>query len=118
MNVQLPRSPCQPCLARPRRKGRPVDLTESAEEFAFRTRARTWMVEHAHEAPEVEVMPGSAEHAPGWRAWSRQLYEAGFVGLTWPAQFGGSGLAPIYQAIWAEEVARAGVPDHIGIVGV
>lgn len=118
MNGQSPGSVGSALIGTAEEKGSPVDLTESAEEFAFRTRARTWMVEHAHEAPTVEVMPGSAEHAPGWRAWSRQLYEAGFVGLTWPAEFGGGGLAPIYQAIWAEEVARAGVPDHIGIVGV
>jgi alkylation response protein AidB-like acyl-CoA dehydrogenase len=53
-----------------------------------------------------------------WRAWSRQLYEAGFAGTTWPVDYGGHGLGPAFQAVWAEEVARSGLPDHIGVIGL
>jgi alkylation response protein AidB-like acyl-CoA dehydrogenase len=53
-----------------------------------------------------------------WRAWSCRLYEAGLVGLTWPKEHGGYGQPPSYQAVLLEETARAGVPDHIGIIGL
>jgi alkylation response protein AidB-like acyl-CoA dehydrogenase len=96
----------------------PVQLVESADESEFRSRARSWLAAHAELAPKVELAPGDRENLSAWRAWSARLHQAGFAGLTWPADCGGGGLAPGYQAIWAEEVAAAGVPDHIGIVGI
>ena len=52
------------------------------------------------------------------REWSRKLYDAGYVGLTWPEEFGGRGLPHTYQAIYLEEMARAGAPEHIGVIGL
>jgi alkylation response protein AidB-like acyl-CoA dehydrogenase len=41
------------------------------------------------------------------REWSRALYEAGYVGLTWPEEYGGGGAPYTHQAIFLEEMARA-----------
>jgi len=46
------------------------------------------------------------------------LHEAGFAGLTWPTEFGGRGLSPIYQGIFAEESALANAPDHLNVIGL
>jgi alkylation response protein AidB-like acyl-CoA dehydrogenase len=94
-----------------------MDLHDSPDEREFRERARHWLTQHAVDSPDVEAMPGSAD-VDAWRTWSRKLHTAGFVGLTWPVEYGGSDLTPTYQAIWAEEVARAGVADHLGLVGL
>jgi alkylation response protein AidB-like acyl-CoA dehydrogenase len=94
-----------------------LEIRDSDDEADFRASARRWLAEHIAEAPDVEYMPGSADLA-AWRRWSRRLNEAGFAGLTWPEADGGRGLGHACTAIWAEEVARAGVPDHIGIIGV
>src|SRR5207248_5124289 len=52
------------------------------------------------------------------REWSRKLFEGGYAGITWPAEYGGSGLPPTYQGIYLEETARAGAPGHIGVIGL
>jgi alkylation response protein AidB-like acyl-CoA dehydrogenase len=46
------------------------------------------------------------------------IFEAGFAGITWPAEYGGRGLSARYQAIWLEEIAAAQVPDHLGVIGL
>src|SRR4051794_41549135 len=48
------------------------------------------------------------------REWSRKLYDAGYVGITWPKEYGGGGLPHTFQGIYLEETARIGAPDHIG----
>ena len=52
------------------------------------------------------------------RAWSRALYDAGYVGLTWPKEYGGGGAPYSYQAIFLEELARAEAPQHLGVIGL
>ena len=67
-----------------------------------------------------------AEHLPaGWKGtgalegealdtfveeWRRTLYENGYLGLSWPTEYGGAGLSAMEQVIVAEEFAKAGVP--------
>lgn len=43
-------------------------------------------------------------------SWRRTLYENGLLGITWPTEYGGTGLSRVEQVILAEEFARAGVP--------
>src|SRR5581483_9227314 len=43
---------------------------------------------------------------------------AGYVGLTWPKEFGGGGAPHSHQGIYLEETARIGAPDHIGGIGL
>jgi hypothetical protein len=69
--------------------------------------ARSWLHDHAHAAPQIEVRPGDLGHLEPWRVSSRQLHDAGFAGLSWSAEFGGKWLPPSYQAIWAVDDAGA-----------
>jgi alkylation response protein AidB-like acyl-CoA dehydrogenase len=94
-----------------------MDMRDGPGEAEFRKEVRAWLAEHAGEAPPVDADQGSAD-VPAWRAWSRRLYDAGLVGITWPKEYGGRGLPPSYHAVWLEENARAGVPDHIGVIGL
>jgi alkylation response protein AidB-like acyl-CoA dehydrogenase len=43
----------------------------------------------------------------------RRLGRDGKLGLGWPEQYGGAGLGPLEQQIFANEIARAGVPYPI-----
>jgi alkylation response protein AidB-like acyl-CoA dehydrogenase len=49
--------------------------------------------------------------AEGYR-FHRQLWDAGFVGITVPVEYGGQGLEPRYEEIWKEEVAEYQLPPH------
>ena len=47
----------------------------------------------------------------------RKLFEAGFAGLSWPAEFGGAGADAKIKAIFNEEMDRSGAPERLNIIG-
>jgi 3-oxo-4-pregnene-20-carboxyl-CoA dehydrogenase beta subunit len=49
-------------------------------------------------------------HGEAYRRLVRQLGSDGWLGVGWPAEFGGRGLGPVEQQIFASEAARADVP--------
>jgi len=81
-----------------------VNLRDAPEEAAFRAEVREWL------AANLPAEPG--------REWSRKLYDAGYAGLTWPEEYGGKGAPYSHQAIVLEEFARAGAPQHMGVIGL
>src|SRR5205814_9936972 len=80
-----------------------MDLTYSPEDIAFRQRVREWF---SHNAPKAELKT-LAER----KAWIRKLYDAGFVGMGWPKEYGGQDARPMEQAIVADEMARSNSPS-------
>jgi alkylation response protein AidB-like acyl-CoA dehydrogenase len=58
------------------------------------------------------------QDARPFREWQRRLHAAGLVGITWPKEYGGEGLGPAEAAVFASELARAGVPGPFDMVGV
>jgi alkylation response protein AidB-like acyl-CoA dehydrogenase len=51
------------------------------------------------------------------RRWHRYLADHGYTCLHWPQQYGGADASVWFQAIFAEECARAGVPRQVSICG-
>jgi alkylation response protein AidB-like acyl-CoA dehydrogenase len=86
-----------------------MDLHEAPEDRAFRARVRAWFEENR---------PGPLETLADRKAWHRKLYEAGFVGMGWPKEYGGQDARPMEQAIVAEEMARANAPGTINGLGI
>ncbi|MGH3634128.1 acyl-CoA dehydrogenase family protein [Mycobacterium sp.] len=84
-----------------------MDFRDSPEEATFRERLRSWLSVHAKEfegaGDEYWVRQGE---------WHRALYEGGFFGLSWPREYGGQELPPVYDVILDEELARAGAPPR------
>jgi alkylation response protein AidB-like acyl-CoA dehydrogenase len=94
-----------------------VDLRDTPDEATFRTEVRAWI--EAHFPEELRGHRGGAGRFEQLgREWSRQLYEAGYAGLTWPREYGGGGAPYSHQAILLEEMARAEAPQHIGVIGL
>src|SRR6476619_6375590 len=87
-----------------------MDLRYSDADEAFRAEIRAWL--------EREVPKHGAPPPPGdWparraydTAWQRKLYDGGYAGLAWPAEFGGRGLPVSQQLVYFEEYARADAP--------
>jgi alkylation response protein AidB-like acyl-CoA dehydrogenase len=44
----------------------------------------------------------------------RRLYDAGYVAVSYPKEYGGGGLSPEYHVAVAEELTRAGLPHGVG----
>jgi alkylation response protein AidB-like acyl-CoA dehydrogenase len=95
-----------------------VDLRDTPEEAAFRAELRAWL--EANLPEERRGGRGGAERYGDsfGREWSKLLYEGGYAGLTWPKEYGGAGAPYSFQAIFYEEIARAGAPGHIGVIGL
>src|ERR1700682_3182634 len=91
-----------------------MDLNPTPEDIAFRKQVRTWLEQNL---PTKEI-----RNLEGRRAWHRKLYEAGYLGMGWPKEYGGGGARPMEQAIVADEMARVNAPSPtnglgLGIVG-
>jgi alkylation response protein AidB-like acyl-CoA dehydrogenase len=95
-----------------------VDLRDTPDEGQFRNELRAWL--DANLPPGLQGHPGGAARFSddAVRDWSRALYEAGYVGLTWPKEYAGGGKPYSYQAIFLEELARAEAPQHLGVIGL
>ena len=60
--------------------------------------------------------PTADDVAPG-RTWHRYLADHGYTCLHWPREFGGADATVAFQAVFAEECARAGMPRQLNITG-
>jgi alkylation response protein AidB-like acyl-CoA dehydrogenase len=83
-----------------------MDLTLTPAEEEFRDELRGW-IDANHPGREPE---GDQESFEFRRDWQRKLNERGWAGLSWPAEYGGAGATLVEQAIFYEEIARAGAP--------
>lgn len=93
-----------------------MQLEDSPEVARFRVEVRGWLDANRDRAPRVAAEPSEDEVAR-WRAWSRDIAEAGYAGITWPKEGAGRGLTYAHLEAWQSECARAGVPDHFGVIG-
>lgn len=60
----------------------------------------------------------TAQDIDAGRAWHKYLAEHGYVCLHWPVAYGGANASVAFQAMFAEECARAGVPRQVAITGI
>jgi alkylation response protein AidB-like acyl-CoA dehydrogenase len=98
-----------------------VDLRFTREQEAFRADARAWLTDRL-DGPFAKVRgrggPGDEHELFDERfAWEQELGRHQWIGLGWPAEFGGRGATLVEQVIFYEEYARAGGPGRVGIVG-
>ena len=92
-----------------------MDLRDTDEEAAFRQEVREFI---AANLPDASRTRSGRRFEETDRDWSRKLGEAGYAGLTWPREYGGSGAPYSHQAIFLEELARAEAPSHLGVIGI
>ena len=95
-----------------------MDFRDTPEEASFRAELRAWFAANLPEGWRDRT-PEVGRHDDAFlREWSRKLYDAGYVGLTWPKEFGGGGAPYTHQGIYLEEAARADAPEHLGVIGL
>ncbi|NEC90279.1 acyl-CoA dehydrogenase family protein [Streptomyces sp. SID12501] len=91
-------------------------LESTPELEAFRRKVRAFVTEHA---PGVKTHSGARAPDPALmpaiREWTAKLYEAGLLGIDWPAEYGGRPDAhPLEPFVVAEEIARARTWPPVG----
>jgi alkylation response protein AidB-like acyl-CoA dehydrogenase len=98
-----------------------VDLRFTPAQEAFRADARAWLTDRLDgNFAKVRGRGGPGdEHElfdERWE-WEQELGRHQWIGLGWPAAYGGRGASLVEQVIFYEEYARAGGPGRVGIVG-
>src|SRR3954471_15431505 len=93
-----------------------MDFDDTPEEAAWRTEVRSFIEEHRAELGS-RADQRNVDDAVS-RARQALLYDAGYVGVTWPVEAGGRGGTPMQQAIIDQELGRAGVPGLINLIGI
>jgi alkylation response protein AidB-like acyl-CoA dehydrogenase len=94
-----------------------MDLSFTPEEERYRRAVREWLAANLPKHPE-EQDTGRPDWLEPAKAWQRKVLAAGYLAVAWPKEYGGQGLAPIYQVIVNEEMARAGAPRLVGEEGL
>jgi len=92
-----------------------VDLSFTPEEQAFASEVRAWLAANLDEVP---VFASFDEEVEWGRHWQARLAAERWVGLHWPAEYGGRGASPVQVAIFNAEYARARAPQLINRVGL
>lgn len=82
-----------------------------------------WMVENVPAAPDF-LLPlsflevGTEQQLDFLRAWQRKVYEAGFLAMHWPSEYGGQGVDPAYQGVVDQALSRHNAPILFNTIGL
>ena len=98
-------------------------MTTQIELAEFRADVRAWLADSMPAdpgflLPETFMEVGTDQQFEFLRDWQRTVYEAGYLGLAWPSEYGGGGQPQVYQDIVNQEMAKARapfVPNTIGL---
>jgi alkylation response protein AidB-like acyl-CoA dehydrogenase len=89
----------------------------------FRSEVAAWLEQNRPPAPdflipETFMEVGSDAQFEYLRDWQLRVYEAGYLGMAWPAEYGGGGKPQVYQDIVDAEMARLRVPFMPNTIGL
>ena len=97
-----------------------MDLQFTSEEEAFRLKVRGWLAENMTTSGLSDSREGREDKT--WltraKAWQRRLYDAGYIALAWPKEYGGQAMDPVRQSIVNDEMVRAKAPYLVGGSGL
>lgn len=95
-----------------------MDLSFTPSELAFREEVRAWLAANPSDTdPELFSHDLETRVAAG-RRWQRRMCDAGWVGVGWPKEHGGRGATLTEEIVFHQEVARAGAPELVNVVGI
>jgi alkylation response protein AidB-like acyl-CoA dehydrogenase len=95
-----------------------MDLNLTPSEQSFRDEFRAWLKANIPSDWDASGFDDSEHRFEYLRAWQKKMYEAGWVGLSWPKEYGGRGATLMEQTIFIEEMARAAAPPLINVLGL
>src|ERR1700730_4907205 len=100
-----------------------MDFADSLEHAAFRSEVRGWL--ETNLPPEICVDDAADQRVAPDRPtlekriqWQKTMHAAGWVGISWPKEYGGRGASFMQQVIFDEEYVRARAPVLPGASGL
>jgi alkylation response protein AidB-like acyl-CoA dehydrogenase len=106
-------------LARSRPEDRAMDFNFTPAEEAYRQEVRAWL---EASVPvwwrNPEVGEDDEDQFERLRTWHQKLYDAGYVGASWPKEYGGAGRTQVENAILQEEMVKMQAPPTVNGLGI
>ncbi|MGZ4676320.1 MAG: acyl-CoA dehydrogenase family protein [Acidimicrobiia bacterium] len=92
-----------------------MDLSFTDAERAFAAEIRAWLATNLDVPPEFATLD---EQIAWGRAWQAKLAADRWVGIHWPAEYGGRGASPVEVALYNMEYARSRALQPVNRVGI
>ncbi len=96
-----------------------MDFNFSVEDEEFRREFRNWLEANLPESERIEPLDFLFEESEeSWERrlnWHRKLHAGGWVGISWPKEYGGRGAALLQQVIYEQELQRVNAPALISV---
>lgn len=94
-----------------------------AEIAEFEEQADRWFAEHkpgnpGFILPETFMEVGTDQQFEFLRDWQQKVYENGYVGMSWPKEYGGLGMDQVFQDIATKAMAKHRVPFLPNTIGL
>ena len=86
-----------------------MDLRLTAEQETLRAEVRSWAQDNLDPRFTAGTLAG--------REWQRRLADGGWGAPAWPVEWGGRGAGPFENHIIARELAAAGAPGSVAVIG-
>ena len=89
----------------------------------FQAEAAAWFSENKPAdpgflLPQSFMEVGTDQQFEFLRRWQRKVYEAGYLGMAWPGEYGGGGREQAFQDIATAEMVRQKVPFMTNTIGL
>ncbi|HYT13129.1 MAG TPA: acyl-CoA dehydrogenase family protein [Candidatus Nitrosopolaris sp.] len=94
-----------------------MDFELSGPEKKFRDEVRAWL-EANKPLGDGAAEEGQKDFIESRRRWQKKMYDAGYVGITWPKEYGGRGAGFMEQLIFNDEMIQAQAPEPINVIGL
>ena len=97
-----------------------MDLNLSPAEEAFRREFSDWLgpnLPAEHTAGRLRGLP-EEQTLEIRRAWEQKLGEGGWLGVSWPKEFGGRGATAMEHVIYLQELLHADAPQSVNMLGL
>ena len=97
-----------------------MDLSLTADEVAFQREVRSWLRANIPKTlvHDRSIDAPAPERVVRSKQWQRTLFDAGYLAMGWPKEYGGQGADVMRQTIVNEEMVRARAPQLIGMMGI
>jgi alkylation response protein AidB-like acyl-CoA dehydrogenase len=96
-----------------------MDLSFSSAEERFRERVQQFLRENLPPGwGKGGGRPAGLSQVEFLRDWQQRLHSNGFLGMSWPKEYGGQGASQVEMAIFNEEVARVRAPGPLNVLGL
>src|SRR5262245_26481171 len=93
-------------------------MADTIDVEQFREQARAWIRANLEPRPSTTERPGGRgrQGVATARTLQRRLFDGGYAGISYPAEYGGRGLTGAHERAFREEAADYVTPDF-GVAG-